>query len=172
MQNLFSFNWIAQEEDLGLLSDLTENDTNNECISYAALPGNIFLALAPKLPGPNASPSGRVGRISLSWMTNRVACGRLAAVTLEPSALSYTTPTTYTRNIKNTIRSLPDKDARSQKSGPQKSETGERDRTTPPTLPRSTLHQQTRSLQFVDREVCDQPPRCRRFNRRGGRKTG
>jgi hypothetical protein len=27
MKNLFSFNWIAQEEDLSLLSDLTENDT-------------------------------------------------------------------------------------------------------------------------------------------------
>jgi hypothetical protein len=28
MKNLFSFNWIAQEEDLSLLSDLTENDNN------------------------------------------------------------------------------------------------------------------------------------------------
>jgi hypothetical protein len=27
MKNLFSFNWIAQEEDLNLLSDLTENDS-------------------------------------------------------------------------------------------------------------------------------------------------
>jgi hypothetical protein len=28
MKNLFSFNWIAQEEDLSLLSDLTENDAS------------------------------------------------------------------------------------------------------------------------------------------------
>jgi hypothetical protein len=28
MKNLFSFNWIAQEEDLSLLSDLTENDSS------------------------------------------------------------------------------------------------------------------------------------------------
>jgi len=26
-EKAFSFNWIAQEENLGLLSDLTENDT-------------------------------------------------------------------------------------------------------------------------------------------------